>query len=77
MILSLAKRTPKAGKSSRKSRVVHFHEAEDSDDVIDVSEGDVKDSETDSEREDDPRGIIFYVWESVSPPVSKQVLVGK
>ena len=42
-----------------------------------MSEEDVKDSETDSEREDDPRGIIFYVWESVSPPVSKQVLVGK
>ena len=71
VMLLLAQGTPTAGTTSRRSRVLQFDEWEESDCDIEMigedSEDDVVNSETESESEEDQRGMVDHVLNSISP----------
>ena len=72
VMLLLSQGTPTAGTISRRSQVLQFDEGEESDCDIEMigedSEDDVVNSETESESEEDQRGMVDCVLNSVSPP---------
>ena len=72
VMLLLSQGTPTAGTISRRSQVLQFDEREESDCDIEMigedSEDDVVNSETESESEEDQRGMVDCMLNSVSPP---------
>ena len=70
VMLLLSQGTPTAGTISRRSQVLQFDQGEESDCDIEMigedSEDDVVNSETESE--EDQRGMVDCMLNSVSPP---------
>ena len=72
MMLLLSQGTPTTGTISRRSQVLHFDEGEESGCDIEMigedSEDDVVNSETESESEEDQRGMVDHMLNTISPP---------
>ena len=79
VMLLPAQKTPKSGPSSRaKRRTLHYSSSEDGSDSDDGSEkDDTEDEETYSDNEEELANQLSRVWESVSPPVPEENIVGK
>ena len=69
-MLLLSRGTPTAGTISRRSQVLQFDEGQESDCdigmIVEDSEDDVVNSETESDSEEDQRGMVDHVLNSVS-----------